>query len=713
MRPQHPTHWLLDGHTGWRTTRATGLAAGEHLRLSAEHHGPLGFGAEDGSLGGLVLPVGVALGPGGPAATCYLLDPAGRLIRRFDPLHEAFRPVLGGTPPGGADPCRHTTALGAAVNIAIAGDLLYVADRHCRRLLAFGLPHLELRHLWTGYADLADVTSDGTAAYLLDRARARVWRHVPGQDRLRLVVEDTRRGGRLHRVAVDREGLVHLYDPAAGRLHRYDRHGRAQAVFTDPEALRDRFPAPPIRLAAGVFVLPTPRPQPGCDRQSGPAGQSADYGATAEEGPAFDRTGRPRPRTRPRRGPQPYARQGTWTGPVLDSRIYRCVWDRIELDLTALPVGTTLTVETATFDQPPPDPDTAQWDPAGTLTGRAQPPGAPPQAEAADWPVRSRPGRHLAIRLHMTGPGWATPLVRSLRLRYPRSSYLEYLPAVYRSDADGKDFLERFLSALQATWDGIEEHITDLPRYVDPAAVPAGAPMRYLAGWLGIPLDASRPPQHQRRWLQTQLAVRRRRGTPAALRALLAAALADRPPTGPGETGYPVLVEGFRTRHHLALGRPAAGTVGAPLPLWSPRVTDRLHLGADAEVGRARLVSTADPGRDVFTTTADTFRVYLPSAWVRTAEDERAVHRLLAAEKPATSRYELCLVEPRLRVATQSTVGVDTVLGQVPTARLACRHTGQAPPPSRPPRHRLGLDSVLAAAAPDRLLRVGAGTVIR
>lgn len=199
----------------------------------------------------------------------------------------------------------------------------------------------------------------------------------------------------------------------------------------------------------------------------------------------------------------------------------------------------------------------------------------------------------------------------------------------------------------------------------------------------------------------------RRRGTPAAITELLAALLAIESGVPAGEIGLPALVEGFRTRGRLQLG----STDPTPLPLWSPDVVARLRLGAYAEVGRARLVSTGDPAHDLFTQTANSFRVYLPSAWVRTAEDERAVHRLLAAERPATSRYDLDLVEPRLRVAVQSAVGLDTVIGAVPQARLACAHDAAAPP-SRAPRHRLGWDTVLASARPQQPVRVEATTRI-
>ena len=100
----------------------------------------------------------------------------------------------------------------------------------------------------------------------------------------------------------------------------------------------------------------------------------------------------------------------------------------------------------------------------------------------------------------------------------------------------------------------------------------------------------------------------------------------------------------------------------------------------------------------------------MPAAWVRTAKDERLLRRALDAEKPAHSRYDLCLVEPRFRVGIQSTIGLDTIIGAYPAARLACLHETDAPP-SRSPRHRLGYDTILAGKpAADTGVRLTPGT---
>jgi hypothetical protein len=157
----------------------------------------------------------------------------------------------------------------------------------------------------------------------------------------------------------------------------------------------------------------------------------------------------------------------------------------------------------------------------------------------------------------------------------------------------------------------------------------------------------------------------------------------------------------------------AKGNMASVSPLWSADVVGRLQLDTHAQEGLARLVSTGDPERDLFHEYAHRFRVFVPAAWVRTADDERMLRRAIDAAKPAHTQYDLYLVEPRFRVGVQSTVGIDTLVGGHPPARLACSREG---PPSRPPRQRLGYDTVLARRpdddAPVVPTRVGIDTIL-
>ncbi|MCA9909132.1 MAG: hypothetical protein KC519_10830, partial [Anaerolineae bacterium] len=87
----------------------------------------------------------------------------------------------------------------------------------------------------------------------------------------------------------------------------------------------------------------------------------------------------------------------------------------------------------------------------------------------------------------------------------------------------------------------------------------------------------------------------------------------------------------------------------------------------------------------------------VPAAWVRSADDERMLRRAIDSEKPAHTDYDLHLVEARFRVGVQARLGVDAIIGALPTPRPLTREPGpdSTAPPSQAPRSRLGYDIVL------------------
>ena len=425
-----------------------------------------------------------------------------------------------------------------------------------------------------------------------------------------------------------------------------------------------------------------------------------------------------------------YQRRGWWVSQALDSREYRCQWHRIELDLGDFPPGARIAVSTYTAGQdgPPPNPaDTRLWQPCGALAAPMQAPPAGRQEPGAaddvvpDFLVQSRKGRYLWLKLELEGDGHTSPSITGLRVHYPRQSYLGYLPRVFSDDDESRWFLERFLSVFQREWDSLDENLDSIARLFDPAAAPADARfLDVLAAWLGLPLEATWTPQQKSNLLQAVPQYYRQRGTVAGVRTFLRAYLLNMTDLTADEQncfpGYPALLEGFHERRRLLLAPAEAAELGRASRLWGPSVVGRLQLGSFAQPGQVRLVSTGDPQRDLFHAFAHRFRVYVPSAWVRTASDERMLRRALDAEKPAHTSYDLCLVEPRFRVGIQSTVGLDTIIGGYPVTRLACLES--TAPPSQPPRSRLGYDTVLSGQPPEPLrvtpaTRIGLDTTLR
>jgi phage tail-like protein len=648
----------------------------------------------------------------------YLLGPAEPLIRRFDPAQGRFQALA--TVGGDGTEARQFRS---PANLACAGRNLYVADTGNRRVQVFDQDSLVLRHVWqaedTGEDwEPCDVTAQGGIAYILDGAGGRVLAHRPGTDHLRLVVRQPEAGGHWARLAVDEAGHIYLLDPGAPGLTEYDAEGRCVGTVAEAGDVRDRFPPPAVRLDhKGRFCLPASLAR-ACNRQPPQPAPTSEAPLALcppwePDGLLFTRDGRPAPPPDPIEpaGPRPYEQQGVWYSQELDSKLYHCQWHRLELELAALPAGTQVVVSTYTAEEAPGHSIQLVadhlWDTRVTLTGQAQRPsgeGVVPQGTASeDMLVRSREGRYLWLRLELIGNGYQTPAVSAIRVHYPRSSYLQYLPAVFARDGESRWFLERFLSIFQTEWDGLEHKLDEMYTWFDPDSVPEGGLLEFLAGWLALPLEGTWSWEQKRRLLTAAPKIYARRGTVEGLRAYLQVYLHNLAGRSPEEQGtWPHIVEGFRERRRLMLARGHTATLGQGAPLWGPGQVGRLQLDVSSRAGEARLLSSGEPELDIFREYAHRFRVYLPAAWIRTATDEEMLCRALDAEKPAHTHYELCLVEPRFRIGIQSTVGLDTIIGAYSSARLSCRPDrtalpGEMPPPSRQPRQRLGYDTVLSA----------------
>jgi hypothetical protein len=63
---------------------------------------------------------------------------------------------------------------------------------------------------------------------------------------------------------------------------------------------------------------------------------------------------------------------------------------------------------------------------------------------------------------------------------------------------------------------------------------------------------------------------------------------------------------------------------------------------------------------------AHQFTVFLPLTRRLSPAQELQIRALIEKEKPAHTQFELRKVQPRFRVGVQSTVGLDTAVGQYP-----------------------------------------------
>lgn len=213
-----------------------------------------------------------------------------------------------------------------------------------------------------------------------------------------------------------------------------------------------------------------------------------------------------------------------------------CIWHRLLID-ARIPTGTRVTVRARAADTPDLLPQAVWRDqpafrrrsvgselpyytipalrPADLAANPDSVPCNPADAErSGTWEIllQEIKGRYIQLQLTLEGGGRATPRIYALRLWYPRFSYLQYLPAIYREDPFHASFLERWLANFEGVFTGLEDMIDQLAILLDPRSAPADS-LPWLAGWLGLILDPLWQVEQRRFFIRHAMAFYRLRGT--------------------------------------------------------------------------------------------------------------------------------------------------------------------------------------------------------
>jgi phage tail-like protein len=197
-----------------------------------------------------------------------------------------------------------------------------------------------------------------------------------------------------------------------------------------------------------------------------------------------------------------YAAVGAYTSKVFDSTITGCQWHQVVLDAD-IPANTRVTLSYAASD----------YEPAvdGPYTSH-------PLVNPVDTLITGAVGRYIRFRIELfsdeaTG---VTPLVKRLKVYFPRITYLRYLPDTYQEDEKNREFLQCFLSLFETFMSCSEEQIFDFTRYLDPLAVPEGF-IPWLSSWLAIAYDENWPLTKKRLLIRLAPQLYKKRGTPRVL----------------------------------------------------------------------------------------------------------------------------------------------------------------------------------------------------
>jgi phage tail-like protein len=346
-------------------------------------------------------------------------------------------------------------------------------------------------------------------------------------------------------------------------------------------------------------------------------------------------------------------KQGQLLTQAIDSGMPRCRWHRVRVEAD-VPPGTTVSVAIATSETetPPEQGDRnaePSWQdfPAGMPhphDWQAAPSGSP------DFLSNQPPGRFLFVRLRLTGDGNATPVVRRVRLDFPRVTSLEFLPPVYREQPDAEDFTERFLSLFDASIAELDRAIERAPALLDANGVPDEV-LPWLGSFLDVAFDGAWGPERLRHIVRAVPELYRRRGTAAGLAQAIQLIF----------DVEPAIQELAAERNWGGLGETTR--LGAVRLFGRSRA--RLRLGSSS-LSTTPLRSFGDPDTDPLAAQSYRVRVLVPPSPLLVPAERGRLERLVASQKPAHTVASIRMGGNGFVVGNWSAVGVDTVFGALP-----------------------------------------------
>jgi phage tail-like protein len=637
--------------------------------------------AGDGSLELAALPrvtltppdLGTLPEPDGPAGlavssdgTIYLTYPMADQLLRIGPCEEdpSLVPCVG---IGGSEPTR--LASPRAVVIDERRSRLVVADTGNDRLQLFDRETGQLVAIWgqpPGGGQLAAPTAlaidrDGFV-YVIDHGNARVQKFSPAGALLPSFWARLRTEAEAEPVAIAANGAE-----ATIEIWILDRHGRLLVVEPDGRQLY-QLQLPNLERPLG-FAVDRDAIYVGDNAQRRILKYDADgqYLGEAEgyEGPvaalALDRRGG----LLAHPGEPPIVRLSQlgarsrrgfmWGGPFQNRSGRREQWHQVSLTLTGrspearvqLFLHSSATEAAPAVDEAAPVPFGSAWRPI------------PIDAPAAI--VSGAPFDNVWIGIQFSSEGAESARLHDIQLDFDYRGCLGYLPAVLREDPVSRDFLVRFLGLMHTALESAEDQIDRLPALFDPMAAPRPW-LPWLASWLAFDLDTNWPEEKGRAAIARAFEASGWRGTPHGIAETIAFL-----------TGLQVrIVEPILDAGWWALAEEEAPETarrssllgyGTRLVAFEPQGA---VLDTTAVLDGSNLVAAEDFGGAMFGDVAHQFLVQVYRGQAYSEDAVALVRRLVEREKPAHTRYEVCVVEPLMRLGVQARIGIDSIVAPVP-----------------------------------------------
>jgi phage tail-like protein len=284
---------------------------------------------------------------------------------------------------------------------------------------------------------------------------------------------------------------------------------------------------------------------------------------------------------------------------------------------------------------------------------------------------------YVWVAAELSSEGLSTPALEQLRIDFDHQSYVEFLPTIYRAgmqipergaaaDQDAIDrraartrqFLTRFLSLFQSEYADLENVIARLASLFDAAAVPLEF-LDWLASWLALELDPSRTEEERRNLLADAFVLYAKRGTVEGLSlALQRFAHVDAQIQEPLQQVSWWALPANESSPPLD----AATSVLGFTTMLAPSEPQGAVVGTTAILDASHLIRQEEYGAPLFSEFAHQFSVRLYRGATYSEQKVSQLRALIEREKPAHVLYDLCVVEPQMRVGFQAQLGIDTVV---------------------------------------------------
>jgi phage tail-like protein len=605
--------------------------------------------------------------PGGVAVdregTVFYTDPASAALYRIDGCSNTSGrvPCAGGQ---GTEPTKFLEP--SALLIPAHRHALYVADSGNHRIQVFDPDTLALLDILTGFDRPVSLASDDEGSvYVVDTDRRRVDKLSIGGDveaAFWEAIHDTGRASDPRAVAVD-GGLVFILDGETREVCVFDSRGHFVENFATDVASGDVlavvsgtvYVGDAMRRRLAVFS----RDQLGAYVHAGDAaayeGPVAAVAGDGKGGILVLPGGAIPPLRMTARGSY---RQLGWLvsgAIVIDDRAH--YWNRLGAQIER-PAGSHIQffVHTGPPSTPPPAPA-----PGFDAPWRAVP------DDATDFFLTFGGGKEQALWIgaRFNNDADRTPVLSQIRVDFDQESYLPYLPAIYREDG-GEDFLLRYVSLFESFFDEIETTIRRLPAIADPAAAEADT-LPWLAGFLALPLPETWSHDVQRGAIAAAYERYARRGTVGGLEEAIrieagVRAVIDEPLQTAGWWSMPAPSSSCRAGARGAWTDGGDSILGFNTVLAASEPQGAV-VGTTATLDRSQLLTQEEYGTPLFESAAYRFTVRLYPGELTCAGKLEQVRQIVEREKPAHTVYEICVVEPGLRIGYQARLGVDTLIG--------------------------------------------------